>query len=85
MVVMAIYCARLEMKNGEPAATIKRERQVRAAAERELAVLAAVQAARPGPGSKSKRGQGQQGALWQGESGTPDGATGTKPAPRLGD
>jgi|GEM_PF-1632994 len=78
-------CARLEAKNSELAVALEQERQVRAAAERELAVLAAVQAARPGPGSKTRRGQGQQGALWQGEGGTPNGASGTRPAPRLGD
>lgn len=78
-------CARLETKNSELAEALERERQARTAAERELAVLTAVQAERPGPNSKSKRGQGQQGALWQGEGGTPDDATGIRPAARPGD
>ena len=59
-------CARLEAKNGELAEALAVERQARAVAERDLAVLAAVQAERPGGGRKSKRGQGQQGALWHG-------------------
>jgi hypothetical protein len=57
--------ARLEAKNGELAEALAVERQARAVAERELAVLAAVQAALPGTERKSKRGQGQQSALWQ--------------------
>lgn len=59
-------CARLEAKNGELAEALAGERQARAVAERDLAVLAAVQAERPDVGRKSKRGQGQQGALWHG-------------------
>jgi colicin import membrane protein len=69
-------CARLETKNGELAEALERERQARSAAERELAVLTAVQTARPGTGSKSKKGREQQGALWQGDGDPPDGATG---------
>jgi len=60
-------CARLEAKNGEVAAALATEREVRAAAERDLAVLTAVQAARPSTGQRSKREQGQQSALWQGD------------------
>ena len=59
-------CDRLEAKNGELAEALAAERQARVIAERELAVLAAVQAAQPSIGRKSKRGQGQQSALWQG-------------------
>ena len=52
-------CARHEAKSGELAEALAVERQARAVAERDLAVLAAVQAERPGAGRKSKRGQGQ--------------------------
>jgi len=69
-------CAKLETKNGEMAAALEQERQARAAVERELAVLAAVRVARPRPGSKSKRGRVQQGALWPGDGETPNGAVG---------
>jgi len=69
-------CARLETKNGELAEALERERQARSAAERELAVLTAMQTARLGGGSKSKKGREQQGALWQGDGDAPNGATG---------
>lgn len=69
-------CGRLEAKNGELVEALDRERQARAAAERELAVLTAVHAGRPGPSSKSKKERVQQGALWQGDGETPDGVTG---------
>jgi chromosome segregation ATPase len=67
LVGMRDACARLEAKNGELAEALVAERQARAVAERDLAVLTAVQAERPGAGRKSKRGQGQQSALWQGD------------------
>lgn len=73
-------CARLETKHGELAVALEQERQARAAAERELAVLAAMQAARPAPGSKLKRGHVEQGALWQGDGETPNGAAGAATA-----
>lgn len=60
-------CVRLESKNGELAAALESERQARAVAERELAVLSAVRAQVPATARKSKRGQGQQRALWQGD------------------
>jgi chromosome segregation ATPase len=59
-------CARLESRNGELADALEHERQARAIAERERAVLAAVQAERPGNGTKSKKKPVQQEALWQG-------------------
>ncbi len=59
-------CARLEAKNSELVEALAAERQARAVAERDLAVLAAVQAERPDAGRKSKRGQGQQAVLWHG-------------------
>lgn len=67
LVSMHDACARLEAKNGELAEALAAERQARAVAERDLAVLAAVQGARAGTGRKSKRAQGQQSALWQGD------------------
>jgi colicin import membrane protein len=60
-------CARLEAKNGELTEALAAERQARAVAERDLAVMAAVQGVRPGTGPKAKRGQGQQSALWHGD------------------
>jgi chromosome segregation ATPase len=60
-------CARLESRNGELADALEHERQARAIAERERAVLAAVQAERPGNGTKSKKNPAQQEALWQGD------------------
>jgi DNA repair exonuclease SbcCD ATPase subunit len=59
-------CARLESRNGELADALERERQARAVAERERAVLAAVQAKRPGNGTKAKKNPVQQEVLWQG-------------------
>lgn len=64
-------CARLEAKNGELAEVLTAEQQARAIAERDLAVLAAVQGARPSVGRKSKSGQGQQSALWHGDGEVP--------------
>lgn len=60
-------CTRLEAKNGELAEALAAERQARAFAERDLAVLTAVQSDRPGTGRKSKKGQVEQSALWQGD------------------
>ena len=58
-------CARLESRNGELADVLERERQARVVAERERAVLAAVQAERPSNGTKPKKKPVQQEALWQ--------------------
>jgi chromosome segregation ATPase len=58
-------CTRLETKNGELVEALAAERQARSFAERELAVLSAVQVARSRTSQKSKRGQGEQSALWQ--------------------
>jgi len=69
-------CARLETKNGELAEALERERQARSTAERELAVLTVVRTAHPDTSSKSKKGRGQQGALWQGDGDPPNGETG---------
>lgn len=60
-------CARLEAKNCQMAEILEREQRAREVAERDLAVLAAVQVERPGAGPKSKRRTMQQGALWQGD------------------
>ena len=60
-------CARLESRNGELAGALERERQSRAIAERERAVLAAVQAKRPSNSTKPKKKPVQQEALWQGD------------------
>jgi chromosome segregation ATPase len=68
-------CARLEAKNGELTEALERERQARSAAERELAVLTAVHTERPDTSSKSKKGRGHQGALWQGDGDPQNGAT----------
>jgi DNA repair exonuclease SbcCD ATPase subunit len=76
-------CARFEMKNAELGEALGCERQARATAERELAVLKAVQAERPGPAPKSKKERVPQGTLWQGDSEPPNGATG--PVPHSGD
>lgn len=65
-------CARLESRNGELANALERERQARAVAERDLAVLSALQGERAGAGQKSKRAQVRQRALWQGGSEAPD-------------
>lgn len=81
LAILRDTCARFEMKNAELGEELGCERQARAAAERELAVLKAVQAERLGPAPKSKKERVPQGTLWQGDSEPPDGATGPVPHP----
>jgi chromosome segregation ATPase len=58
---------RLETKNCQLAEILEREQRAREAAERDLAVQAAVQVHRSGAGPKSTRRVMRQGALWQGD------------------
>jgi chromosome segregation ATPase len=64
--------ARLEAKNGELVEALASERQARAVAELDLAVLSAMQGEHAGVGQKSKRARTRQGTLWQGEREAPD-------------
>lgn len=56
-------CLRSEGRNGELLQALERERQARTVAERDLAVLVAVQAA-PGPAAPKKEKDTRQRALW---------------------
>jgi chromosome segregation ATPase len=67
-------CVRFEIKNGELMEALERERAARVVAERQLAVLIAVQSERPSAGAKSKKGQVQQSTFWQ-ENGEMSGGT----------
>jgi chromosome segregation ATPase len=66
-------CARFERKHSELAEAFDRERQARAIAERDLAVLTAIQAERPSTSTRSRKRAAHQGALWHKETGDPSG------------